>query len=325
MTPTYGFRIVGPCSGERRLCDAAAAFAAYARCDQRANVEREAYLSAFTFGDDFAEHLRRHGTTKGFTGVCGAAWVWFDIDRPGDLDAATADARALCVNLAQRFALDDGDVLVFFTGSKGYHVGIPTALWSWEPSPLFNRIARRFAEQVADSIEGGGVGFDAGIYDKVRAFRAPNSRHPATGLHKRRLTVDELLHLSTAAIVDMAREPEPFDVPEPSGGDWELSAAWRAAAEHVAVEAEAVQHRRAEGGDGKLNRQTLDFIRDGASVGDRHRLLYSAARNLGDFGCSTALAHALLNEAALDSGLSPSDVRRQIDCGLTDAGKDGAL
>ena len=27
------------------------------------------------------------------------------------------------------------------------------------------------------------VTIDAGIYDRVRAFRAPNSRHPKTGLH----------------------------------------------------------------------------------------------------------------------------------------------
>jgi len=44
--------------------------------------------------------------------------------------------------------------------------------------------------------------------------------------------------------------------------------------------------------------------------------LFSAAANLGEFNCPPALAHALLTEAGLDSGLSPSDVRRQIECGL---------
>jgi hypothetical protein len=34
------------------------------------------------------------------------------------------------------------------------------------------------------------------------------------------------------------------------------------------------------------------------------------------FGCPPALAHALLTEAGLDSGLPPKEVRRQIDCGL---------
>ncbi len=69
-------------------------------------------------------------------------------------------------------------------------------------------------------------------------------------------------------------------------------------------------------GSASLNRATLDFIRDGAGSGDRHRLLFSAAANLAEFGCPVGLAHELLREAALDSGLSPSETRRQIDCGL---------
>ena len=60
----------------------------------------------------------------------------------------------------------------------------------------------------------------------------------------------------------------------------------------------------------------MAFIRDGAENGDRHRRLFSAAANLGDFGCSFDLAFALLAESALDSGLPPADVRRQIECGL---------
>jgi hypothetical protein len=66
-----------------------------------------------------------------------------------------------------------------------------------------------------------------------------------------------------------------------------------------------------------LNRSTLAFIRDGAAEGDRHRRLFSAAANLAEFGCPPDLAAELLTEAALDSGLSPAEVRRQIECGLT--------
>ena len=73
-------------------------------------------------------------------------------------------------------------------------------------------------------------------------------------------------------------------------------------------------------GSATLNRATLDFIRDGATAGDRHRLLISAAANLAELGCSLALAETLLSDAALDSGLSPSDVRRQIECGVNHNG-----
>jgi hypothetical protein len=70
MADTLLFRIVGPCTNERRLVDWPTAFVAYASLDERAEVEREAYLSAFCFGDDFKRHLDATGSTKGFDGVC---------------------------------------------------------------------------------------------------------------------------------------------------------------------------------------------------------------------------------------------------------------
>jgi len=318
-----GFRIVGPCSADRRLVDWPTAFQAYAECDARARVECEAYLSAFTSADDFAEHLRRTGSTRGFAGPCCSPWLWFDIDRDesaGGIDAALLDGRKLAVTLADRFGVDDGSQLWFYSGSKGLHVGIPTTLWAPSPSIDFHRIARRLAETIA---EAAGVLIDTGVYDRVRAFRAPNSRHPKTGRHKRRLTVDELLHLSTDAILKLAETPEPFELPTPMGRSEQLAAAWTAAAERVRQDAEAKADRRAAVAvnGARLNRSTLAFIREGAAVGDRHRLLYSAAANLAELGCPPGLAHELLTDAALDAGLPPSEVRRQIDCGLADGGK----
>jgi hypothetical protein len=56
--------------------------------------------------------------------------------------------------------------------------------------------------------------------------------------------------------------------------------------------------------------------RDGALVvGDRHRTIYSAARNLTEAGAPQHLVIDLLREAALDTGLPPREVDRQIECG----------
>ena len=315
----FGYRIVGPCSGERRLIDWWAAFTAYAACDARARCDTEAYLSAFTFGRPFREYLTATGSTQGYAGECGAAFLWWDIDRDDNPDAARKDAVRLALAICDRFGVDEDDLLVFYSGSKGFHLGLPTSLWKPPPSVDFHRIARRFCETVA---EAAGVAIDTGVYDAVRAFRAPNSRHPKTGLHKRRLPVDALMYLDAAAIMNLAKTPEPFDVPTPSAsGRCNIVTDWNAATEHVRKQAEAKSQRRAAAPT--LNRLTLAFIRDGADVGDRHRLLYSAARNLGETGCPPALAHALLTESALDSGLPPADVRRQIECGLKDAARGG--
>jgi hypothetical protein len=321
MTPCpYGFRIVGATSEARRLVDAAAALRGYAACDERAEVHRQAYLSSFAFGDAFRRQLEESGSTRGFSGICWSPWLWWDIDRENDLDRALSDTRRLALALDERFGAGE-DLLVFYSGSKGFHVGLPTRLWQPAPSAVFNRVARRFAETIAGRI---GVAVDGGVYDQVRPFRAPNSRHQKTGRHKRRLSLDELLGLSTDGILRLAEKPEPFEVPSANGRCERACSDWLDAVNLVQREAAAKAQRPAvRNGAARLNRGTLDFIRDGASTGDRHRLLFSAAANLAEFGCPPALAHALLSEAALDSGLPPKEVRRQIECGLV-AGKGGA-
>jgi hypothetical protein len=315
MTLRYGFRILGPTWERRRLVDAGTAFRAYAACDGRAQVELEAYLSAFHFGEDFGQRLESTGSTAGFAGACWAPWLWFDIDRANDLDAALVDARRLAAFVLARFpTLDDADLLAFYSGAKGFHIGIPSFVWGPAPAATFNRVARRFAESIS---ERAGVVIDSGVYDKVRAFRAPNSRHPKTGRHKRLLMHGELMGLSIDCILQMAAAPEPFDLPAPCGRDEQAAADWRDAERSVAEQDGAKAKRGAGSNDTPtLNRLTLDFIRDGASEGKRHRWLFSAAANLAEFNCPSALAHALLTDAALDSGLPPREVHRQIECGL---------
>ena len=311
----YGFRTVGACTETRRTVIWSAAFSGYATLDERAETGREGYLSAFTFGDDFRRHLDGTGSTAGFDGACWSPWLWFDLDRD-NLDVARRDAARLVLSIVERYRLDDAELLIFFSGSKGFHVGLPMAHWQPEPSARYNRVARRVAEGLAGAAA---VAIDTGVFDKVRLFRAPNSRHGKTGLHKLRLSLDELTGLSVAAILDRATKPEAFDVPalQHRREQSEAAADWQTAAEWVTREAEATAQRRAaNNGNVKLNRATLEFIRDGVGTGDRHRLLFSAAANLAEFGCSSTLAHALLTEAALDSGLPPNDVHRQIECGL---------
>lgn len=311
----YGYRIVGSVTGRRRLVDAGVALAAYAACHPQAEVDREAYLSAFWLGADFRAYLAQTGSTKGFDGLCWAPFVWWDIDAEDDRQTALDGARRLTSTILERYrALDDDALLLFFSGAKGFHVGLPLC-WDAPPSLDFHRVARRFAEGFAQLA---GVNIDTSVYDKVRAFRAPNSRHPKTRLHKRRLAHEELMGLSLDGIRQLAKQPEPFALSAPAAICERAAADWQAAMMAVRHQSEEKARRCATVANGMptLNRQTLDYIRDGAEQGDRHRLLFSAAANLAEFGCPPPLAHALLTEAALDSGLSPSDVRRQIDCGL---------
>jgi len=207
-------------------------------------------------------------------------------------------------------------VLVFVSGGKGVHAGIRT-VWVPEPSPDYHAVAKRFCLDLA---ERAGVAADGSIYSKTRIFRAPNSRH-ASGLFKRRLSLDELTHLGPEAVRDLARRPEPFDIP--TGPDSCPTAAvdWEAARRSVGRQAQ--RHAVPREGPEKLNALTLDFIRDGAPAGERAVRVFRAAANLAELGCTTELAHALLYEVALDSGLAPTEARRQIDTGLDHTRKKG--
>ena len=309
----FGFRVVGPVTEPRRLVDATAAFSAYAACDPRAEPEREGYLSAFRFGRDFGDHLDRVGSPKGYAGACGSPWLWFDIDRKDDLDAAQADARRLVGFALDRYrTLDDDDVLTFFSGAKGFHVGVPLAHGP-EPSPSFHATCRRLAEALAKAA---GVRIDSGVYDRVRCFRAPNSRHPKTGRHKRPLSHGELMNLTAARVVELAAGPRPFDVPAVGGADPDMAADWRAAADIVGKRQAERAERGGRDAGGRLQRATLDFIRDGATEGERTTRLFRAAANLREFDAPPKLVLALLSEAALDSGLPPAEVERVVGNGI---------
>ncbi len=321
MTPNdfkFGFRIVGDCHNERRLVNADAAFVAHAECDPKAELQSECYLSAFCFDDDFAKQLNATGTTKGFLGSTWSPWLWFDIDRE-DIDNATVDARRLVASLLERFSIAGDELLLFYSGSKGYHVGLPTSLWMPSPSNAFHLYCRKVAESIATVSN---VAIDSGVYDRVRAFRAPNSRHPKTSRHKRFLELDELMSLRTSRIIELAFEPMPFELPTTPKACRRAMQDWQAAVASVdAEQSNAIERRQAGGDSSTLNRSTKEFMHDGATNGDRHRRLFSAAANLAEFGCSFELAWALLSESALDSGLSPSEVRRQIECGLNHQGR----
>jgi hypothetical protein len=311
--PPIGFRVVGGKTSERRPIDWWAAFAAYASLDPRAETDREAYLSLFTFGADFVEYLELERSERGYGGPCGAPWLWWDIDRRDDLPAALSDARALVGVMLDHYRdFDEDHPLILLSGGKGVHVGLPV-VWSAEPSPSFNAIAKTFCLDLAEQAR---VAVDASIYSKVRLFRAPNSRHPS-GLFKRRLSHDELMHLTPAAVVERAREPGPFDIPSGPLSCPRAADDWLKAAR--TVERRAMSRPAPGEAPSKLQALTRDFLINGAPEGERELRCFRAAANFGEFDCPPDLAHALLTEAALDSGLTPSETRRAIDSGLAHA------
>jgi hypothetical protein len=243
-----------------------------------------------------------------------------DIDR-ADLAEALADARRLVAAIRDRYGIDN--VPVWFSGSKGFHVLIELA-HSPPPSLTFHRTARTFAESLAGRA---GVRIDPAIYDIAHIIRLPNTRHPKTGLVKRRIDADALFVLDLNGIRQHAAHPAGDGIPTMRTVPAQLVADWQAAEREAAraTEARAVVHRDAAATpDKRAPKYFLDFLRFGVDVGERHKTLFRCACWLTEQGAPPSLTHALLAEAGLDLGLAPKDVARQIRCGIEHARKQHA-
>ncbi len=326
----YGLHIVGPTCSKRHPVEWVSLLIAAASVTPPFDPTREQYASAFHYDRSMLAHLKANGgSSAGFAGEVWSMVLRFDLDAAGDLAPAITAGRRLTTTLLQRYAaLEEDDLEVFYSGARSIHVELPLP---HRPPPglMFNAVSRKLAVRLAklagvDAV--GGVKFDEGNYDRVRPWRLANSRHAKTGLYKVKLSYEELMGLSAEGVQTLAAAPRPYSPLDPTIAPVEnLEVDWDQAAEVVASEFLAKTAQKIEdaatGGPDRLNRATLDFIANGAANGDRHRLLYSASRNLGVFGCPPKLAFALLMPTALDSGLSPSDAARQIECGLKDTAK----
>lgn len=304
-----GFVVQGKPDGERVLANPAALFEAYAQLDSQIHPTQQAYLSAYVFPPAFQGYVKQHNGVGGYRGPCGSDFVWFDIDGP-DLPSALSATKTLLMHATNDLDADEANTLVFFSGAKGFHIGLPL---HWQPPmhELFPRHCRAFAEGIASSC---GVKIDTSIYDHVRLFRAPNSRHAKSGLYKINLPVNGFERLGLDAILEMAKVPVEFEVPEVGSVSCpKLETVWNACTP-------GMQQMKLIGGyvsdntsARRLDRLTLDFVCEGAEEGERVNRLFKAVANMSELASvhgAEGLAYAILSEAALDSGLPRHEVDR---------------
>lgn len=282
------------------------------------NETREAYLSHFVFGPEMQSHYAANrNSVAGFAGPCWCRWLVLDIDRD-DLADSLADARRLVTSLYQRYPETVGDVPVYFSGGKGFHVLVELA-HNPRPSVGFQRTARAFAELLAARA---GVRIDTSVYDIAHIIRLPNTRHPRTGLFKRFIASESLFQTNLNGILEYAKHPAGDGIPAVRTIPAKLADDWREAAAATARVTEARAATRRDFGpapDARAPRYFLDLLRFGVDVGERHQTLFRCAAWLTEQGAPPSLVVALLTEPGRDVGLMPKDVARQIECGIAHA------
>ncbi|OUJ68035.1 primase C-terminal domain-containing protein [Hymenobacter crusticola] len=203
-------------------------------------TDEEFYLSMFGMDNSIHEHLevnRDPQTGKfsvtGFAGSYFAEFLYFDLDRDGDLAGSLASTCDLLKRLYSRFQLSPKQLFLCFSGSKGFHVGLHQSLFGgFAPSPelpkQLNVLAARLlaecheltlAELQTKVVEAKKAGqnfadVDLSIYNANRIFRVINSRNAKSGRYKVGLTSTELLNLPLDELLDLAKAPRPDYKPE---------------------------------------------------------------------------------------------------------------
>lgn len=129
-----------------------------------------------------------------YEGICRPAlnMVSFDFDSD-DINESLDDVRRF-VNW-----LEVDDLVVFFSGSKGFHVMVPFGYFPLEPNEHLPNQLKDLAKHLKESYPT----LDDSIYNYNRKFRVPFSQHEKTGSYKR----DVLPEWSMDAIIEDAALP----------------------------------------------------------------------------------------------------------------------
>jgi hypothetical protein len=145
--------------------------------------------------------------------MIGDLYIDFDVPEIEDnFYMIRTDAMRVISSMTAIFGIDKEMMKIYYSGSKGIHIVIPSEIIGIHPNPQLNNIFKLIAIDLNNISKHKTI--DTRIYDKVRLFRVPNSYHPRSGLYKIPITFDELRDLSLAELQTLAVKPRaPFKQP----------------------------------------------------------------------------------------------------------------
>lgn len=141
--------------------------------------------------------------------------LYFDLDNENDPKVSQADAIKLIDFFTQELDVQETDIYVYFSGSKGFHILISSQALGIQPAKDLHKAFKHIAGYTVHRL--GLTSLDLVVYTAYRMLRLPNSIHAKTRLFKIELSVDELRNLTLEEIKDKATMPRkdlPFKAKE---------------------------------------------------------------------------------------------------------------
>lgn len=184
------------------------------------NIDKDTYMSLYEFDEGITDFFAKKHTLSGFDGLVYIPDEFvLDVDGKDINDLENARQKTIGLLLL----LDDLNIpyKLYFSGNKGFHVGIPSTAFRWKPDPLLHL-------KVKDALTNAGIFdfADPSVTDKIRLIRVVNTLNLKAQLWKREITRADLdekditshmkaLAVKPGPISDYELECDPvFDVTE---------------------------------------------------------------------------------------------------------------
>ncbi len=133
---------------------------------------KEAYHCMFDM-EERPDYVGYQGASRSTLG-----YIWFDFDSDADQGkTAYTQLTAFCSWLA----LPESELLIFFSGKKGFALGVPAKYFPFpESDPKLPKMIGQLAHKLKDTYPT----LDAGIYNASRSFVCPTPSIQAQGFIK---------------------------------------------------------------------------------------------------------------------------------------------
>lgn len=136
-----------------------------------------------------------------------------DIDNiEEDYNKLIRDLKILIHKLVTEFHVEQNDIQIYFSGSKGFHLIISENIFGFEPGRTLNKDLKKVAVYLKAYTLTKCI--DTKIYDYKRLFRINNTINSKTGLYKVRISYDDLIDMSYNDLIEYASKPKDIEPDE---------------------------------------------------------------------------------------------------------------
>ncbi|MCB0749637.1 MAG: hypothetical protein KDC90_19425, partial [Ignavibacteriae bacterium] len=174
------------------------------------NLTSQIYQSYFDHSDKIIQWWETHQNDNGENTVAGYKKsvsikdIIIDIDDNDDLNNAKKSASIILNRLKNKYGINLIYTYPNFSGSKGFHIRIPSELFGgFESSPELPEIIKSICKKIAEDIK-----IDETIYHTTAIIRVPNTINTKKNLYAIPLTDIDVTNLGIEKILEMAERPQ---------------------------------------------------------------------------------------------------------------------